>query len=64
MTTVALARYVTIALAAASYGWTEKAIRRRMESGVWLENVHWRKTPNGGIVIDTKAVNQWVEGVR
>lgn len=57
-----LARYVTVKLAAAAYGWSEKAIRRRMESGVWLEGVHWRRAPNGGIVIDTKAVEKWVEG--
>lgn len=59
--TVALARYVTIALAASAYGWSEKAIRRRMERGVWIENVHWRKAPDGGIVIDIKAVDKWLE---
>jgi hypothetical protein len=59
--TVVLARYVTIALCSAAYGWSEKAIRRRMERGVWLENVHWRRAPDGGIVIDTKAVDKWLE---
>ena len=57
---VAPARFVRIRLAAAIMGLTEKAIRRKIERGVWLEGKHWRRA-DGGIYIDTKAVEKWVE---
>lgn len=57
---LAPARFVRIRLAAAITGLTEKAIRRKIERGVWLEGKHWRRA-DGGIYIDTKAVEKWVE---
>ena len=35
-------------------------IRRKIERGVWLEGKHWRRA-DGGIYIDTRAVEKWVE---
>ncbi|KJA11314.1 excisionase [Acidovorax temperans] len=58
--TVAPARFVTIRLYALISGHTEKAIRRKMERGVWLEGKHWRRA-DGVIYIDTKATERWVE---
>lgn len=57
---VATARFVRIKLAAAIMGLTEKAIRRKIERGVWLEGKHWRRA-DGGIYIDTREVEKWVE---
>lgn len=53
------ARFVTIKLAEILTGLTEKAIRRKMERGVWLEGKHWRRA-DGGIFIDMKEFEQWV----
>ena len=48
---VAPDRFVTIRLFATISGLTEKAIRRKMERGVWLEGRQWRREaladPNG-----------------
>lgn len=57
---LAPARFVRIKLAAAITGLTEKAIRRKIERGVWLEGKHWRRA-DGGIYIDTREVEKWVE---
>jgi hypothetical protein len=57
---VAAARWVTIRLAAQMTGLTEKAIRRKIERGIWLEGVHWRRA-DGGIFIDMQRYNTWVE---
>jgi hypothetical protein len=57
---LAAARWVTIKLAAHLTGLTEKGIRRKIERGVWLEGVHWRKA-DGGIFIDMQRYNRWVE---
>jgi hypothetical protein len=53
--------YVTIALAAAITGLTEKAIRRKIEDGKWLEGREYRRSPDGGIFISIKGYEKWVE---
>lgn len=58
--TVTPTRFVTIRLYATISGHTEKAIRRKMERGVWLEGKHWRRA-DGVIYIDTKETERWVE---
>ena len=59
--TVATARYVVISLAAIKTGLTVKAINRKIEDGVWVENKEWRRGPDGRRYIDMKGYEQWVE---
>jgi hypothetical protein len=61
MIVIGPARYFLIRAAAVATGLTEKAIRRKIEEGHWIENKHWRKAPDGHIYIDMKASEQWVE---
>lgn len=58
---VAPAPYVTVALAAIITGLTEKAIRRKIEEGKWLDGREYRRSPDGGIFISLKGYQQWVE---
>jgi len=58
---VAPAPYITVALAAVITGLTEKAIRRKIEDGKWLEGREYRKYPDGGIFISMKGYQKWVE---
>jgi hypothetical protein len=55
-------KYLRIHLFAAQSGWTEKAIRRKIEDGVWTAGREYRKTPDGNIVIDVEGYEKWVEG--
>lgn len=55
------APYVTVALAATITGLSEKAIRRKMQDGKWLEGREYRKSPDGGIFISIKGYVDWVE---
>jgi hypothetical protein len=55
------APYVTIALAAIITGLSEKAIRRKIEDGKWLEGREYRRSPDGGIFISIKGYTSWVE---
>lgn len=55
---------VTIRAAATQTGLTEKAIRRKIESGVWLATVEFSRAPNGQIFIDLQAVARWQLGLR
>jgi len=54
-------RYVTVSLAAAITGLSEKAIRRKIEDGKWVEGREYRRSPDSGIFIDLRAYERWVE---
>lgn len=58
---MAPARYVTIAGAATAMGLSEGSVRKRIERGIWLERVHYRKAPDNRIYIDLKAIEAWIE---
>jgi hypothetical protein len=58
---VAPAPYVTIPLAAAITGLSEKAIRRKIEEGKWLLGREFRRSPDGGIFISLRGYQEWIE---
>jgi hypothetical protein len=58
---VAPAPYVTVDLASAITGLTQKAIRRKIEDGKWIEGREFRRSPDGGIFISIKGYQEWVE---
>jgi hypothetical protein len=55
-------KYVRITKFAQDTGYTEKAVRRKIEEGVWLEGLHFRRAPDGTIHINIEVYTQWVEG--
>lgn len=55
-------RYVLIHKFCEDSGYSEKAVRRKIEDGIWLENAQFRKAPDGRIMIDVQGVELWVEG--
>lgn len=57
----AMENYVTVRAASTITGLTEKAIRRKIEEGKWLEGREYRRSPDGGIFISLKGFEQWVE---
>jgi len=59
--TIAPAPYVTIGLAAIITGLTEKAIRRKIEEGKWVEGREYRRSPDGGIFVSIEGYSKWVE---
>lgn len=62
---VAPAPAALIPVAAAATGLSEKAIRRKIEDGVWREGREWFKGPDGHVYIDLwGGFYQWVKGDR
>jgi len=59
--TITSANYVTIAVAAKLTGLSEKAIRRKIEEGKWLEGLQFIRSSDGGIFISLKGYDLWVE---
>jgi len=54
--------WITIGKLSDSSGYSENAIRAKIKKGVWLSETHWRKAPDGRILLNPDAINQWVEG--
>jgi hypothetical protein len=55
-------KWVTIKKAAELSGYSEKAIRRKREQGVWLQGDIWIKAPDGRILLSIEGIERWAEG--
>ena len=53
--------YVRVSRFAALTGYSEKATRRKIEEGIWVEGVHYRRAPDGSILMNLKGYEKWVE---
>jgi hypothetical protein len=53
-------RYGLAPIAALIYGYTEIAVNKKMDSGVWRRNHEWILAPDGRRFIDFDAVDAWV----
>ena len=54
-------KYVRIKKFVDLSGYSEDAIRAKIKKGIWQINKHWRKAPDGRIVINIKEIESWVE---
>ena len=43
-------------------GYSEDAVYAKIRKGQWRENLHWRKAPDGHIMINVEIFERWVEG--
>lgn len=55
---------VLIKVYAEKTGYTEKAIRDKINTGVWLEGVHYYRSPDRHIVINIPEVEKWQRNER
>ncbi|KQQ94993.1 excisionase [Massilia sp. Leaf139] len=53
--------WVLLPMFCALTGYTEKAVRRKIEDGVWLQSKHFRKAPDGRITMNVQEYYKWVE---
>lgn len=53
--------YVRIAHFCQQTGWTDRAVRRKIQEGVWVEGHQWRRAPDGSILISMEGYERWVE---
>ena len=54
-------KYVLVKKLEDLIGYTENAVRCKIRQGVWLEGIHWRKAPDGRILIDYEQILKWIE---
>lgn len=55
-------RYVTTKRLAEATGYTEKALRHKVDRGVFAEGIHYRRAPDGRLLFDVEEFEKWVEG--
>lgn len=51
-----------IPLFCAMTGYSEKAVRRKIEDGKWIEGIHYTRAPDGHITMSYQAYNAWARG--
>lgn len=59
-----IARYVQLSVFESLTGYSQKAVRRKIEDGHWLEGKEYRRAPDGHILVDMEGYYKWVEGQR
>jgi len=55
-------KYVLASKLSELTGYTVDAIRGKRTYGVWLENIHWVKAPDGRLLFNIDAIYRWMEG--
>lgn len=55
-------KWVLLTKLAADTGYTEAALRQKIQRGDFIEGVHWRHSPDGRIQFNMEAYEQWVLG--
>ena len=57
-----MVRYVLIPKFCELTGYTEKAVRRKIDDGVWLHGIHYSKSGDRRIKINLEEYDKWAEG--
>jgi hypothetical protein len=58
---IAPADYVQIKLFCALTGYTPDAVDKKMRTGVWREGKHYRRAPDGHILLHLPSYYAWAE---
>lgn len=58
---VTLVRFVTVRKASEMTGYTEDAIRTKLNTGVWPEGLVWKWGPDSVILIDLEGYDKWAK---
>lgn len=56
-----MTRYVTIKKAVELTGYTDTAIRQKIDNDVWKEGEVWLRAPDNRILIDMEGYELWAE---
>jgi len=55
-------QWVTVKRFSEISGYTPKAIYIKIQRGVWISDIHFRKAPDGRIFLDCAALQSWIKG--
>ncbi len=55
------AKWVKITMLERINGYTPDAVRGKIKSGLWKEGLHWKKAPDGNIMVSPRDIDEWIE---
>ena len=55
-------KFVTIEKASDLMGYSQRAIQGKRTDGIWLQDIHWVKAPDGRILINLEEIEKWIQG--
>ena len=55
-------QWILIPVFCALTGYTDKAVRRKIADGIWIQGKHYQKAPDGHITMNLMGYYKWVEG--
>jgi len=53
-------RFVQLRVFETLTGYTEKAVERKIATGVWVEGRQFRRAPDGRVLVDLDGYETWV----
>ncbi len=53
--------YVKLDVFEQTTGYSPDAVQKKIKRGEWREGIHFRRAPDGHILMDLRAYNAWVE---
>lgn len=56
------ARFVTIEVFSAITGYSEKAVRRKIQEHAWRQGREYKRAPDGRLLVDMQGYEKWVAG--
>jgi hypothetical protein len=54
-------KWVLIPIFSILTGYSDKAVRRKIENGIWIQGKHYRRAPDGHVTMDMEEYYKWVE---
>jgi hypothetical protein len=57
-------KWVLLTKFAEETGYTEAAVRQKIQRGDFVKGVHWRHSPDKRVQINLEAYEQWVLGLK
>jgi hypothetical protein len=45
-------------------GYTPDAVQKKIQRGEWREGIHFRRAPDGRLLMDLRGYHAWAEGQR
>ena len=54
-------KWVRITMLETINGYSADAARGKIKSGLWKEGSHWLKAPDGNIMVNPRAIDEWIE---
>lgn len=57
-------KWVTIRRFSELSGYSAEAVRSKIKKGVWKYRVHFRKAPDGRVLVNIEEIEKWVESIQ